>query len=43
VPLFASYSHGFFAAAIVEGLIASVMIGYVYQHYVKFLTRKPAA
>lgn len=40
VPLFAGYQHGFFIASITEGLIASVMIGYVYQHYVKFLTKK---
>lgn len=39
IPLFASYQHSFFAASIIEGLIASVMIGYVYQHYVKFLIK----
>jgi len=40
VPLFARYQGGFFIASITEGLIASVMIDYVYQHYVKFLTKK---
>jgi exfoliative toxin A/B len=40
VPLFSGYQHGFFIASITEGLIASVMIAYVYQHYVKFLTKK---
>jgi tellurite resistance protein TehA-like permease len=40
VPLFEKYGHGFFIASLIEGLIASVMIAYVYQHYVRFLTQK---
>lgn len=39
VTLFSNYSHLFYLSAIAEGVIASIVILYVLQHYLRFLVR----
>ena len=38
-PLFSHYSHAFHVAAMIEGIIASVVILHVMQHYFRFLIK----